>query len=172
MTSDNHENLIAREKPGNDGAIPSGNAIAVMNLFRLYGFTSKETYRKRADKTLVAFSKTMESSPTAMSEMMLALDYSMDSSKEVIIVSPNGRKEDSEPYLKKLRSIYFPNRVLIQVEEGEQAQKLATLIPGVAGKTAIGGKPVAYVCEHGVCRLPSYTPSEFAAQIKERKMIE
>jgi uncharacterized protein YyaL (SSP411 family) len=68
--------------------------------------------------------------------------------------------------LKALGNTYLPNRVLIQVEEGEKAKKLARIIPIVTDKTAIGGKVTAYVCEKGICLLPAYTPDDFATQIK------
>jgi len=172
MTADDHENLIAREKPGYDGALPSGNAIAAMNLLRLSEFTTNDTYRKRAAGTLAAFAKIFESSPLALSEMMMALDFSLDAPKELVIVSPQGNPLENEPFLTEFRKVYLPNRVLIQVEEGEPADRLAALMPIVKGKTTLKGKPVAYVCEKGVCRLPSLTAEDFAGHLRQVKMIE
>jgi len=172
MIADNHEGLIAREKPGYDGALPSGNAVAAMNLFRLYEFTTHDSYRKRAAATLLAFSKTFESSPLGLTEMMLALEFSLDSPKQVVIVFPKGQSLEILPFLKEFRKTYLPNRVLIQVEEGEPAEKLAAVIPIAAGKKPTGGTPVAFVCEKGVCLLPSFTPDDFAQQIKTIKRLE
>ena len=36
FTGDDHESLLAREKPSRDGAEPSGNSVALMNLLRLH----------------------------------------------------------------------------------------------------------------------------------------
>lgn len=74
MTADDHEQMIAREKPHLDGAVPSGNAVALMNLVRLNGLTLEPAYRRRAEKGFIAFAAIMEASPTAFSEMLLALD--------------------------------------------------------------------------------------------------
>ncbi len=75
MTSIEHEKMIARPKPMFDNAIPSGNSIAVMNLLKLSKIKPGKGYKNRAFKTLAAFSSIMESSPLALSDMLLALDF-------------------------------------------------------------------------------------------------
>ncbi len=169
MTADDHEDLIAREKPGYDGAIPSGNAIAVMNLLRFSAFTTNDIYRKRAAHALGAFSAALQSNPLGLSEMMMALDFSSDIPKELVIVAPEGQPLASESFLAAFRSVYLPNRILIQVEQGKQADRLATLIPLVQGKTAQKDKSTAYVCEKGVCHLPSLTAEAFSSKLNETK---
>lgn len=75
MTSTDHENLIAREKPYYDSAIPSGNAVAVLNLLRFYSFTTDYRYKERAEKALKTFSERLSATPSAMSDMLTAIDY-------------------------------------------------------------------------------------------------
>ena len=65
MTSDDHEQLLAREKPSYDGAEPGGNSVAVMNLLRLHGLTTDDRYRQRAVKAFQAFEKVFTRSPSA-----------------------------------------------------------------------------------------------------------
>ncbi len=165
MTANNHENLIAREKPGIDGALPSGNAIAAMNLFRLAVFTGNKNYQKRGAKTLAAFSSAFETNPSIVSEMMIAFDFSLAAPKEIVIVSLENKAEENELFLKEFRNTYIPNRVLIQIEQGDQADKLSKLLPLVKGKTAINNQSTAYICEQGICYLPSFTAKEFLKQI-------
>jgi hypothetical protein len=74
MTADDHEALIAREKPAFDGALPSGNAVALMNLLRLNALTLDPSYLKRAKKGFSAFSTIVEANPSAFGEMLLALE--------------------------------------------------------------------------------------------------
>jgi len=92
MTANDHETLIAREKPGSDGATPSGNAVAAMNLFRLAKFTGKKEYRDRGERCMNAFSAIFDKNPAMVSEMMLALDFSLDRSKEIVVVSLADKK--------------------------------------------------------------------------------
>ncbi|MGH7768786.1 MAG: thioredoxin domain-containing protein, partial [Candidatus Binatia bacterium] len=51
-TGKSHEQLISRTKPAFDGSVPSGNAVATQLLLRLYHYTGREDYLKRAEKTL------------------------------------------------------------------------------------------------------------------------
>ena len=163
MTSDDHEKLLAREKPSYDGAEPSGNSVAAMNLVRLHEFTTKDHYRETADRVFQAFDPILEKSPAALSEMLLALDFQLDTAKEIIIVTPGSRGE-AEPFLARLRKSFLPNRVLAVIPEHELPAH-AKLIPLVEGKRAIKGKPTAYVCEKRVCELPTSDPEVFARQI-------
>ncbi|MGI9227870.1 MAG: thioredoxin domain-containing protein, partial [Gammaproteobacteria bacterium] len=63
MTSDDHEKLLVREKPYFDGAEPSGNSVAVLNLLRLYEFTSNDSYRIRAEKALKSANQILAERP-------------------------------------------------------------------------------------------------------------
>ena len=93
FTSATSEVLLAREKPGFDGSTPSVNSIAVLNLLRLYEFTSNDDYRKRAAKVLTFFGNVLSRSPAALPEMLQALDFYHDDAKEIVIVTVNDRMD-------------------------------------------------------------------------------
>ncbi len=169
-TSDDHEELLAREKPSYDGAEPSGNSVHALNLLRLHEFTTKDRYRVRAEKTLRAFGETLRKAPTALSELLLAVDYYLDKPKEIIIVTPKSRAE-AGPFLAQLRTTFVPNRIVTVVTEGQELAAQAKLIPLLQGKVAQGGKTTAYVCEKGVCQLPTTDPAVFARQISQLRPL-
>jgi hypothetical protein len=163
MTSDDHERLLAREKPAYDGAEPSGNSVHALNLLRLYEFTTDDRYRQRAERTFRAFSSVLSRSPTSLSEMLLAVDFTLDTPKEIAIVTPTSRGE-AEPFLARLRRTFLPNHVLaVAVASDPPSRKL---VPWLEGKTAQRGRPTAYVCERRVCQLPTADPEVFARQIR------
>ncbi len=118
LTGADQEKLLARDKPSYDGAEPSGNSVALLDLLRLYELTTNETYKERADRAVKAFGKTLQSSPTSLSEMLLALDFMADVPKEIVIVTPT-RRADAAPLLAKLREVFVPNAVLVVVSEGD-----------------------------------------------------
>jgi len=167
MTANSQKGLIAREKPNYDGAEPSGNSVALLNLLRLGEYTTNDSYRTRAEKMLKAFLGGSAARPLALSEMLIALDYYTDQAKEIVIATPRGKRESAEAYMEVVRDTFLPNRILTVAEEGEEMDEHARLIPVAGKKTALMGKATAYVCLKGVCKLPATDPVVFKEQIAE-----
>lgn len=167
LTSSDHEDLIAREKPYFDGALPSGNAVAIMNLLRLGAFTSKAEHYDRAAKALKAFANAFTTNPAALSGLQLALDSFTNSSKEIIIIEPEGKNGSAGPFLEILRKKYLPNIILVVAAEGEDLAIKAKLIPLLKHKTALNANATAYVCENQTCLEPTDNPEIFAKQLEK-----
>lgn len=81
MTSHDHESLITRDKPAADSAIPSGNAVAVINLCRLHTLTGEEHYREEAEVSLRRFLGSDAVNPAAFSWMLMGLDLYLNPQK-------------------------------------------------------------------------------------------
>ena len=160
LTSDDHERLLARQRPSRDRAVPSGNSVAAMNLLRLHELTMEDRYGAAAEKLFSTFSRSIGGSP----QMLVALDFHMGAAKEIIIVTPKTR-DQAEPFFSELRRTYLPNRVLVVASEGRDLEAQAELIPLVEGKVARRGQPTAYVCEQGLCKLPTTEVDVFARQL-------
>jgi len=161
MTADDHEALIAREKPVLDGALPSGNAIAMMNLLRLHGLTLAPSYMERAEKGLRAFSTSIEAQPWAFGEMLMALEYYLHPPCQAVVVVPAGK--DPRRFVHRLRTAFLPGSLATVVSE-EQAAGLARQVPLFKDKSAVEGKVTAYVCRNGACRLPATSEDQMMAQ--------
>jgi uncharacterized protein len=167
MTSIDHETLIAREKPKHDGALPSGNAVATMNLLRLGAFTSIPDYLDRAEKSLKAFSGTLSANPTAMAELQLALDIFLVPPKEIAIIEPIGKKNTSDVLLDQIRQRYLPGRIIAVATEGDDLTSQAQIIPLMKHRPALNAKPTGYVCVNKNCKPPTNDPNTFANQLSE-----
>ncbi|MCS5636395.1 MAG: thioredoxin domain-containing protein [Myxococcota bacterium] len=165
-TSDTAEVLLARENPVRDGAVPSGNSVATLNLLRLAGLTSNPEYETRALQNLSSQGDVIRSKPTSVSELLLAVDFALDTPKEILLVK--GSADDAEPLLDTLRRTFVPNRVISIVEDGEERKAHAKLIPLLRHKVAQRGKTTAYVCQEQVCKLPTSDPEIFAEELKRR----
>lgn len=78
FTANDQEKLFARAKDQHDGAQPSGNSVAALNLVRLWAKTREERYRTLAEKTLYAFAPVLRSEPASMTTMAVALGLYLD----------------------------------------------------------------------------------------------
>jgi uncharacterized protein YyaL (SSP411 family) len=165
FTSTTQQALLKRDKPDYDGAEPSGNSVALLNLLRFEQLTGEQKYRKRAEAGFAAFSKMMASHGEAVPKMLSALEFYLDEPLQVVIVTPVGG--DPAPLVESFRRVYLPNRVMSIATEGADLDEQAKLFPLVTGKKAIGGKPTAYVCRQRICEKPTTDPDLFEKQLRK-----
>ncbi len=166
LTADDQEALLTREKPDYDGAEPAGNSVLLLDLLRLHELTTDDRWRARADALVSAFGATLAQQPTALPYMLVGLDFRDGPVKEIVLVSPAGATA-LDPFRDVLARSFVPNRVVASCDARSCAAD-AALVPLVADKTPIDGKPTAYVCEHRTCRLPTTDPAELARQLAAR----
>ena len=171
MTAHEAEPLLAREKPFYDGAIPSGNAVAMLNLARLERFTGKDRFRVRLEQAQKAFSGLLKRSPMACSTMLLALDFYLDRKTEIVIVFPKPPNRKTDAFLKILQDRFLPNTILVSATAGADVKKQSGFTPLLVGKLAKEGKTTAYVCENGTCDLPTTDPAVFVRQIENQSRV-
>jgi hypothetical protein len=81
-TADGHESLLARPKESIDGALPSGNSVAIRDLVALGKLTGEPRYLNAAGKALDAFSPMMSRSPGAVPLMLVGLQEYLDARPE------------------------------------------------------------------------------------------
>ena len=74
FTSDDHEQLIQRPKPGHDDATPSGNGIAARVLARLGHLLGEARYTEAAERTLKALWPSVENTPYGHTSLLAALE--------------------------------------------------------------------------------------------------
>jgi uncharacterized protein YyaL (SSP411 family) len=145
--------LLMLTKEQYDGAEPAGNSVAALNLLRLGDITGEKQYHDRAARTVRSFLSSLNTHPDTAPQMLVAVDWMLSSSKEIVIV----RKPEplgAASLLHEIHAHFLPRKVLLSFEEGAQQTRLARLSPFVAKLTSIDGKPTAYVCENFVCNLP------------------
>src|SRR5262249_5456991 len=164
LTGAHHEVTLTRQKPSYDGATPSGNGVAALNLLRLAAFTTDDPRRERPDARLRAFAPILQGTPAAASALLEALDFRLDRAKEIVIVRPAVGTGD-EALLATVRRTYLPNHILTVGSVGDELARQRALIPLVAEKLALRGVATAYVCEQRVCALPTSDPAVLAAQL-------
>jgi hypothetical protein len=167
FTSSDAEELISRQKEIYDGAVPSGNSAAVLNLLKLSGITGNVEYEKKASELGKAFSQTVERGPMAYTLFMTGLDFGLGPSYEVVIVG-NPKTEDTKATIDAVRNTYNPNKVVLFKNTTDDSE-LIEIAPFTKGQSSLDGKATAYVCLNHVCNLPTTEIKKMTELLKPEK---
>jgi uncharacterized protein YyaL (SSP411 family) len=165
MTADDSEKLLIRSKNIYDGAIPSGNSVAALNLLRLGHMTGSEDYLKKAEGISRAFSESVNRYPPGHAHLMVALDYALNPSYEVVIVGRPAAK-DTRAMLTALRKPFLPRKVVLLRPAGQKAAaEIIRMAPYTEFMVPKNGRATAYVCTNFVCKLPTTDISQMLANL-------
>ncbi len=153
--------ILSRLKNGYDGAIPSGNSVAVMNLLRLARLCGRNDYERAASATLRRFYETMVNYPPAFSMMLAGLDLLLHPGTEVVLFLP-GPSPDADAMATLLASAPDEYRTSVVIKASQPDESTRRLIPLTHGRTATDKKPTAFVCRNQTCYPPVHTAAELA----------
>jgi uncharacterized protein YyaL (SSP411 family) len=167
-TANDAEGLIVREKPEQDGAVPSGNSVTALNLLRLHAMTTDMRYLASASLIFSAQYPALTKQPTRSAELLIALDFQLEATREIGIVRSSDDSGESARLLEILRTRFLPNRVLSVVEPGPNQAAAGATIPWVKAKLPRGGRATAYVCVDQVCDFPVVEPAKLVKQVEPR----
>jgi uncharacterized protein YyaL (SSP411 family) len=153
--------LVMRMKDDYDGAEPSGNSIAALNLLRLTEITGRADFREAADKTLRAFAGRISQQPMGVPQMLVAYEFSQATPKQVVLVGSRESPETKE-MIQALYARFLPNRIALLVDGDHTRKTLSKYQPVIETMSASGGRTTAYVCENYACKLPTTDVAKFA----------
>jgi uncharacterized protein YyaL (SSP411 family) len=153
--------LVLRAKDDYDGAEPSGNSVAILNLLRLAQITGREAYRFSAEKALAAFGSRLSLAPVALPAMLVACEFYLSEPRQIVIV---GAKDaaDTCAMLRAFYKRFVANRILLLLDSPAMRTAVSAWIPPVANMRDIDGRATAYVCRNYTCRLPVSEPDQFS----------
>jgi len=151
--SKNIPNSVLQVKEDYDGAEPSPNSIASLNLLRLASMLANDSYRDAASKTLRLFGQSMEKSPITVPAMVSALDYQQHGNMEIVCA---GASDDPEfqALVKVVRQQFLPHAVLLHADGAEGQTFLGRGNEAIAQMKPVAGKAAIYVCRNHVCQAP------------------
>ncbi len=164
FTPDDGERLIIRKKEAHDGAIPSGNSLALRNLVRLSRVTGDARFEDAAAGLSRAFARRASLNPSAHAALLTSAQYALSPGHEVVVV---GRADaaDTRDMLDAIARTYDPGLTVMLRDPGEE--------PGLAGPASWtselvmkGGRATAYVCRGRRCELPTTDVEEMVRALK------
>jgi uncharacterized protein YyaL (SSP411 family) len=154
VTADDDEKLLIRPKEIYDGALPAGNSVAMLNLIRLGRITGRYDLEEKAIQIGRAFSGTIAQSPSAHTQLMMALDYATGPSYEITVVGHPGRA-DTSAMVQALRKTFIPNKVVVFRPIAAEASDITRIAEFTKNHVAIDDKATAYVCRNHACIEPT-----------------
>jgi uncharacterized protein YyaL (SSP411 family) len=158
-TSGKDESVFLRMKDDNDGAEPAASSVAALNLLRLSQILNQEQMAKSARKTIDAFAATVSHFASAMPQMLVALDYSLNKPRQIVIA---GKKDapETKALLNEVHRHFLPTAILLLADGGEGQNYLGGKNEAIRSMTLIDGKPAACVCENFTCKAPVTDPKQ------------
>lgn len=161
------EELIVRSKEIYDGATPSGNSVAALNLLKLSRITGDIRLRDKALKLFSAFANIVLQQPSAHAFLLTALLFFLGAPKEIVIVG-DIVEMDTQIFIEKVRSEYMPNTVTILHPSTNESKELEELIPFIKEMEKIDDKTTAYICENYACKAPTTDIDHFEKTLQGR----
>jgi uncharacterized protein YyaL (SSP411 family) len=143
-TGESDDALVMRIKDDYDGAEPSGNSVALMNLLRLAQFTGRADFRESAERLLGAFAPRLGVAAATAPQMLAAAEFYLSEPRQVVFAG-----EHPEELVRAFYSRFVPNRVVMQA-----GPELGRWQPALGSMHAVDGRAAAYVCRNYTCQLP------------------
>ena len=146
FTSNDHEELIVRNKDFYDNATPSGNSAAADVLLRLSKLTGDERYERFGVAVLRVAASQLQRHPQGFGRALSALEFYLSKTKEIVIV---GNRTDE--LTREVFATYLPDAVVVLAGDENQESSLDHLL---TGRSKVDGMATVYVCENFLCQRP------------------
>lgn len=160
-TASGAQQTLVRRKEIRDGTFPSGNALAALDLVRLYMMTLDKTWNEKLEQLFKTFSSRISAYPADCAQALIAFDFALGLSQEIVLA---GEKTDSDvqEMIRQTYGRFLPRTVvLLHPSSGTDREEIEIIAPFIKGQNPIAGKSTAYVCENHVCRMPVHGGNHF-----------
>ncbi|WKB51628.1 thioredoxin domain-containing protein [Eleftheria terrae] len=143
FTSHDHESLVLRPQAGHDGAIPSGNGVAALQLQRLGHLLGEPRYLAAAAGTIRRFAVDAGQSPQAFCSLALAMGEAAEPPPLVVLTGP---PQELAAWAAALARRHAPGLCCVQ------------LPADTTGLPEVLVKPAAQRAQAWICRGPQCLP--------------
>jgi len=144
FTSKESSDAVPRRKEVYDGALPSGNSVALLNLLRLGLLSGNSGFAEMAGRMSETFAGEIRESPGAHTFFLIGVDFAIGPAYNVTVVGDLD-EDSTKSMLAALRGHYLPNLVI----------SLRPPARAGLGFEKIEGKATVYVCRGQTCLPPT-----------------
>jgi uncharacterized protein YyaL (SSP411 family) len=147
-----------------DQAVPSAGAVTTQVWLELGALSGDDRLWAAGDTLLSRWQRAAGEAPMSSGTMLATTDAALAGIYELVIA---GAPDDAATIaLVDVAATADRSRLVVaRVGAEGVADEDATGWPGLTGKRAQGGKPTAYLCTRGTCRMPTADPAQLRAQL-------
>jgi uncharacterized protein YyaL (SSP411 family) len=159
------ESVLVRSKSAFDQAVPGGNSLAALGLWRLHRLTEEERFGNRSRALVRRFLGNALGNPWGFAHFLLTPLLSLAPPLDLTLV---GDKEDprTQALFQTIHAAFLPGRRLV-CKDLRTAAVLEALVPGARYYEAPPEGPAVYLCHRYTCQPPLTDPGELAARLQE-----
>ena len=157
-----------RQKTVYDGAVPSGNSVAMYALFALGRMTANLELEETANRIQHVFADAVQKAPVACPHFLTGFEFMRGPNFEVIITGVLGA-EDTNALVSAIRSHYTPDALVIFRPSGEEDPEITRVAGFTRDIVAVGERATAYVCTNYACDIPTTDPDEMLRLLGSRE---
>jgi hypothetical protein len=144
FTGRDSANDLPKQKQVYDGALPSGNSVALLDLLLASRLNADSRFEDIAGRMSKTFAREIRQSPASHTFFLSAIEFATGPAYSVTLVG-NPANDDTKVMLNKLREHYLPNAVIL-LRPPEKSNFRFEQIDGSA---------TAYVCRNKTCFAPT-----------------
>ena len=161
-TGQDAERLVVRPQQAFGGAEPTGHGVLAHALLQLEALTGRSELGDVAEGILRAVQPLVGDAARALGPELIAGAWRAGECMEIGVVGAADAPE-TEALLREVRQRHLPFAVVARLDPGAQRD----LLPWMAGRGLIAGRPSAWVCRGRTCRMPVTHPSDLGESLDE-----
>ncbi|GAB1441825.1 thioredoxin domain-containing protein [Ignavibacteriales bacterium] len=165
LTSSTAEKLPARWKDVYDGAIPSGNSVALNVMNSLYHFTGEPIYLGLTEEIINTFSGNINKAPFAHSFLLSSIESLFFPAYELVIAGEREHPEIKSALVELGKSAY--ENVFVILKDEHNSKRIEEIAPFTSEMKAGEGGSSFYLCKKTACLLPVVTAAELFANLEK-----
>ena len=150
--------LLVRLKDDYDGAEPSANSVAALNLLRFFRMLGDREAGDKANRIFTHSARTLRSMPAALPQLLVALSYHLAPGRQVVVAGTPGAS-DTEALLQVARRRFHPDQVLLLADGAKGQAWLSERVPLLGEMMPVEGRAALYCCENFSCSSPVTDPA-------------
>ncbi len=163
--SESLESTFPRMKEWYDGAIPSANSVATLNLLRLGRLTANVTFEEMAASLLRCVDDEIRLQPLGYTFLLTGVDFILGPSQEIVIVGAV-EKTDTQRMLAQIRRTFLPSAVVLLLPSSSDLSEYRTIFPFSLSYEQIDKKATVYICTKYHCKRPVTDSNEMQKLLK------